>query len=71
MVGESLIRGRRSHDGGCSWSDVEVLASDRTKQGILYVPVAPFSDRDTLYAFVTNMRGGPDLAPNGFSVVLR
>jgi len=61
MVGRSLIRGRRSQDGGRTWSDVEVIASDRKKQGIMYVPVAFFSHGGTLYAFVTNMKGGPDL----------
>ena len=40
MAGQSLIRGRRSHDGGRTWSEVEVIASDRKQQGILYVPVA-------------------------------
>lgn len=61
MVGESLIRGRRSQDGGRTWSGVEVIARDRKKQGIMYVPVAMLSHRGTLYAFVTNMKGGPDL----------
>jgi hypothetical protein len=61
MQGESLIRGRRSWDGGRTWSDVEVIAADRNRQGILYVPVAFLSYGGVLYAFVTNMRGGPDL----------
>ena len=61
MAGQSLIRGRRSHDGGRAWSQVEVIASDRKQQGILYVPVAFLSHRGTLYAFVTNMKSGPDL----------
>jgi len=61
MVGESLIRGRRSQDGGRTWSDVETIASDVNKQGIMYVPVAFLSHGGTLYAFITNMKGGPDL----------
>jgi len=61
MVGQSLIRGRRSQDGGRTWSAVEVIASDRKHQGILYVPVAFLSHANRLYAFVTNMKGGPDL----------
>ena len=61
MQGESLIRGRRSQDGGRTWSEVEVIAADRQKQGILYVPVAFLSWQGQLYAYVTNMKGGPDL----------
>lgn len=61
MVGGSLIRGRRSQDGGRTWSGVEVIASDHRRQGIMYVPVAFLSHGSTLYAFVTNMKGGPDL----------
>lgn len=61
MTGQSLIRGRRSSDGGRTWSEVETIAADRKKQGILYVPVAFLSHGGTLYAFVTNMKGGPDL----------
>ena len=54
---ESLIRGRRSTDLGHTWSDVEVIASDREKRGILYVPVAFLSHDGTLYAFVSRMIG--------------
>ena len=64
MVGESLIRGRRSQDGGRTWSGLETIASDVRKQGIMYVPVAFLSHGGTLYAFVTNMKGGPDLVHN-------
>jgi hypothetical protein len=60
MVGESMIRGRRSRDGGRTWSELEVIAADREKRGILYVPVAFLSHAGRLYAFVTNMLGGPD-----------
>jgi hypothetical protein len=61
MVGQSLIRGRRSRDGGRTWSGVEIIASDQKKQGTMYVPVAFLSHGGTLHAFVTNMKGGPDL----------
>ena len=61
MVGESVIRGRRSRDGGLTWSGVEVIAGDRGKRGILYVPIAFLSRRGSLCAFITNMKGGPDL----------
>lgn len=61
MQGESLIRGRRSQDGGRTWSEVQVIAADRQKQGIMYVPVAFLSWQNQLYAYVTNMKGGPDL----------
>lgn len=70
MAGQSLIRGRRSQDGGRTWSGVEVIAADREKRGILYVPVAFASHRGTLYAFVTNMKGGPDLVHDCEAFVL-
>lgn len=61
MVGTSIIRGRRSDDGGRTWSAVEVLAADREQRKIMYVPVALLSHGGKLYAFVTQMKGGPDL----------
>lgn len=61
MQGESVIRGRRSRDGGRTWSEIEVIAADTQKQGIMYVPVAFCSWQGQLYAYVTNMKGGPDL----------
>lgn len=70
MVGESLIRGRRSQDGGRTWSGVETIAGDDKKQGVLYVPVAFLSHDGTLYAFVTNMKGGPDLVQHCEAFVL-
>jgi hypothetical protein len=70
MVGESLIRGRRSQDGGHTWSGVETIASDVRKQGIMYVPVAFLSHGGTLYAFITNMKGGPDLVHDCEAFVL-
>lgn len=63
MQQASAIRGRRSRDGGATWSEVEVIADDRAKKGILYVPVALLSHDGTLYAFVTNMVGA-DLVVN-------
>lgn len=70
MVGESVIRGRRSQNAGRTWSDVEVIASDREKRGIMYVPVAFLSHRGFLHAFVTNMKGGPDLVHDCETFVL-
>jgi hypothetical protein len=61
MEGTSLIRGRRSKDFGITWSDVEVIASDTKQKGIMYVPVSFLSAKGVLYAFVSNMVGGPDL----------
>ena len=61
MQESSLIRGRRSTDYGLSWSDVEIIASDKEMKGIMYVPVAFLSHNDILYAFISNMEGDPDL----------
>lgn len=60
IVGESLIRCRRSVDGGQSWSDREIVAADRDGRGIHYVPVQFLSHADDLYAFVGKMEGGHD-----------
>jgi len=60
IVGESLIRARRSTDGGKTWSDAEVVAADRAGAGIFYVPVNFLSHNGTLYALVGIM-GGHDL----------
>ena len=57
IVGSSCIRGRRSHDGGRTWSPVEVIAADRGAKGIFYVPVAFGPQGTELYAFVSNMVG--------------
>lgn len=61
MQESSLIRGRRSADDGFTWSDVEIIACDKDKKGIMYVPISFLSYDDTLYAFISNMEGGPDL----------
>jgi hypothetical protein len=63
MQEASAIRGRRSPDGGKTWSPVEAIVDDRAGKGILYVPVAFLSHGGTLYAYVTNMVG-PDLVVN-------
>ncbi len=55
MKEESLIRGRRSYDKGETWSTVDVLASDRDRRGIMYVPVAFGKQDGKLYAYVSNM----------------
>jgi BNR repeat-like domain len=57
IEGESLIRGRTSLDGGLSWSDPEVVASDAQGAGIFYVPVALLSHGGVLHAYVANMIG--------------
>jgi hypothetical protein len=55
IVGESCIRGRRSNDGGRTWSSPEVVAADREGAGIHYVPVSFHSLAERLLAFVSNM----------------
>jgi len=61
MQGTSLIRGRRSRDGGLTWSEVEIIAQDKEQKGVMYVPVTFLSHNGSLYAFISNMEGGPDL----------
>jgi len=61
MQESSLIRGRRSEDNGLTWSDIEIIASDKEKKGIMYVPVSFLSHNNILYAFISNMEGGADL----------
>ena len=60
IVGESLIRCRRSPDGGRTWSDVEVIAADRAGRGVHYVPAQLLSYQGKLYAIVGKMEGGHD-----------
>ncbi len=57
MEGASAIRGRRSADGGRTWSVAETIACDEKGSGVLYVPVAFLSHGGVLYAFVSNMVG--------------
>jgi len=61
IVGESLIRGRRSPDGGGTWTALEVIASDTSGDGTYYVPAQLLSHGGVLHAFVGKMRGGHDL----------
>jgi len=55
IVGESLIRCRRSSDGGKTWSDLEVVAADHENSGVHYVPVQFLSSEGRLHAFVGKM----------------
>lgn len=61
IVGESLIRGRRSPDGGRTWSALEVIAADASGDGTYYVPAQLLSHGGVLHAFVGTMQGGHDL----------
>lgn len=56
---ESVIRGRRSSDGGQTWSDVETIAKDETREGVHYVPPQLFTSDGMLYALIGIMVG-PD-----------
>ncbi|MCL4204783.1 MAG: glycoside hydrolase [Pirellulaceae bacterium] len=60
IVGESLIRCRRSKDGGKTWGELEVIASDTSGDGIHYVPAQLLSHGGVLHAFVGTMQGGHD-----------
>lgn len=61
MEETALIRCRKSSDKGLTWSEVEIIASDKKMKGIMYVPVSLLSHNGILYAFISNMEGGPDL----------
>ncbi len=56
IVDASLIRGRRSRDGGITWSDVETIAEDSDRK-IFYVPNVFLSHKGTLWTFVLRMTG--------------
>jgi len=58
--GETLIRARRSADGGKTWSALEVIAADTRDEGVHYVPVQLLSSGGVLHAFVGTMKGGHD-----------
>lgn len=60
MEEASVIRGRRSLDQGKTWSFVEVIAEDREKAGVMYVPIAFGQQGGGLFGFVSTMVG-PDL----------
>lgn len=57
IVGSSTIRGRRSSDGGATWSPVETIAEDSNRLGVYYVPVVFHSSVDGHCAFVAYMVG--------------
>lgn len=56
IVDASLIRGRRSRDGGLTWSEVETIAEDPQRK-IFYVPNVFFPHEGTLWTFVLRMTG--------------
>lgn len=57
IVGESLIRCRRSKDGGKTWSALKVIAEDTSRDGTYYVPAQLLSQGGVLHAFVGKMKG--------------
>jgi len=57
IIGESLIRCRRSKDGGKTWSTLEVIAEDTSRDGTYYVPAQLLSYGGVLHAFVGKMKG--------------
>ncbi len=54
LHGRTPIRGRRSMDGGKTWSPIEVLADDESGE-ILYCPPVYGVDGDTLYMLINEM----------------
>ena len=54
LRGRTPIRGRRSSDGGRTWSDVEVIADDNTA-GILWCPPVYGIYDDRLWMFMNEM----------------
>jgi len=54
LEGQTIIRGKRSNDGGKTWSDVEVLAEDPDGK-IMYCPPVYGICHDTLYLMVNQM----------------
>lgn len=59
LKGRTPIRGRRSYDGGKTWSDVEVIADDPSGN-ILFCPPVYGIDNGKLYMLLNEMVG-PDL----------
>ena len=56
QVGRSPIRGRRSKDGGRTWTDVEIIVDDE-KENIFYCPPVYGVCDDKLYLLVNEMLG--------------
>lgn len=54
LQGYTPICGKRSYDGGKTWSELEILADDKTER-ILYCPPVCGIDDDKLYMFVNQM----------------
>ncbi len=54
LQGRTPIRGKRSGDGGKTWSEIEVLCDDPTGE-IMYCPPVYGIDNDVLYMFVNEM----------------
>lgn len=54
LHGRTPVRGRRSEDGGKTWSDVEVIADDESGK-ILFCPPVYGIDNDRLYMLVNEM----------------
>lgn len=54
LIGYTPICGKRSHDGGKTWSELEILCEDQSQKIIYCPPVYGICD-DTLYLFVNQM----------------
>jgi hypothetical protein len=54
MVDASVIRGRRSVDGGRTWSETEVISADPAGQ-FMHVPAVLYSHSGVLYAWALEM----------------
>lgn len=54
LQGYTPICGKRSYDGGKTWSQLEIIAKDETER-ILYCPPVYGIDDDKLYMFVNQM----------------
>ncbi len=54
LIGYTPICGKRSYDGGKTWSKLEILCEDKTEKIIYCPPVYGICD-DTLYLFVNQM----------------
>ena len=57
ICGCSLIRGRKSADGGAAWSEPFTIAGSLEARNKHYVPVTFFPHKGNLYAFITEMTG--------------